>query len=77
MHLATILSMMGSAIGIGPALGYIGPGATAGAIAAVLGVLGSIVLAIFSLLWYPFKRLLRGWRSRASMKEDQALVDDE
>lgn len=41
------------------AMAYIGPGVGAGAIAAVIGVLGSIVLAIFAVLWYPIKRLLR------------------
>lgn len=41
------------------ALAYIGPGMGAGAIAVVLGVIGSFFLAIFALLYYPIKRLLR------------------
>ncbi len=47
------------------ALAYIGPGVGAGAIAAVVGVLGSIVLAIFAVLWYPIKRMLKGKKAKA------------
>lgn len=39
---------------------YIGPGVGAGAIGAVIGVIGSIFLAIFAVLWYPIKRMLKG-----------------
>jgi hypothetical protein len=36
---------------------YIGPGLGGGVIAAVLGILASFFLALFAILWYPFKRL--------------------
>lgn len=42
-----------------PAQAYIGPGAGAGAIAVVLGIIASIVMAFFAILWYPAKRLLK------------------
>lgn len=49
---------------------YIGPGMGAGAIAIVLGILASIFLALFALLWYPFKRLLKKKKSKpAPVKE--------
>ena len=38
---------------------YIGPGMSAGVIGTILGVLGSIFLAIFAVLYYPFKRLFK------------------
>ena len=38
---------------------YIGPGLGEGAIAAALGVIGSIFLAIFAVLYYPIKRALK------------------
>lgn len=38
---------------------YIGPGLGAGAIGAVLGVLGSIFVGLFAILWYPVKRLMK------------------
>lgn len=43
----------------GPAQAYIGPGAGAGAIAVVLGVLGAIAMAFFAILWYPIKRMMK------------------
>jgi hypothetical protein len=42
-----------------PAQAYIGPGAGAGTIAVVLGILASIVMAFVALLWYPLKRLMK------------------
>lgn len=38
---------------------YIGPGLGGGAIAAVFGVIGSVVLAIFAVIYYPIKRMLK------------------
>ena len=48
-----------------PAMAYIGPGAGAGTIAVVLGVIASIFLAFVALLWYPIKRLFKGRKSPA------------
>ena len=45
---------------------YIGPGVGAGAIAAVLGVLGSIFLAIVAVLYYPIKRMMKGRKTKSS-----------
>ncbi len=42
-----------------PAQAYIGPGAGAGTIAVVIGVLAAILMAFFAVLWYPMKRALR------------------
>ena len=41
----------------GPALAYIGPGAGVTVIGAVLGILATVAVVIFSLLWYPVRRL--------------------
>ena len=38
---------------------YVGPGLGLGAVAVILGLIGSVFLAIFALLWYPIKRMLR------------------
>lgn len=50
---------------------YIGPGVAAGTIAVVFGTLLSIVLAFIAILWYPFKRLYKGWKGskRKSAKQ--------
>jgi TM2 domain-containing membrane protein YozV len=39
---------------------YIGPGVGAGALGAVVGVIGAVFLAIFAVLWYPIKRMMKG-----------------
>jgi hypothetical protein len=51
-----------------PAYAYIGPGLGAGAIAAVLAVLGSIFLAIFAVVYYPIRRLIRKRRNRGALE---------
>ena len=45
-------------------LGYIGPGLGGGVITAVLGFFTSIVLALFAIIWYPVKRLIRKIRGK-------------
>lgn len=44
---------------------YIGPGVGAGALGAVIGVVGAIFLAIFAVLWYPIKRMLKAKKKPA------------
>ena len=48
------------------AMAYIGPGVGAGAIAAVIGVIGSIFLAIVAVLYYPIKRMLKGNKAKSA-----------
>lgn len=55
----------------GAAMAYIGPGVATGAIAAVLGVIGSIFLAIFAVLYYPVKRMLKRRRKAAGSGSPQ------
>ena len=52
---------------------YIGPGAGAGTIAVVLGVLASIVMAFFALLWYPVKRLIK--KNKSAKPGDSATAE--
>jgi len=51
---------------------YIGPGVGAGALAAVLGVLGSIFLALFAVIYYPIKRLMKRRKSAAVDASDDS-----
>ncbi len=48
------------------AMAYIGPGVGAGAIAAVLGVLGSVFLAIVAVAYYPIKRMMKGGKGKTA-----------
>jgi len=38
---------------------YIGPGVGAGTIGVVLGIILAGILALFSILWFPIKRLFK------------------
>ena len=51
---------------------YIGPGVASGALAAVVGVLGSIFLALFAIIYYPIKRMMKG---RKAAPKDAAAKD--
>ena len=42
-----------------PAFAYIGPGMGSGVIAAIFGVIGALLLALFGILYYPIKRMLK------------------
>ena len=46
------------------AFAYAGPGLGAGALAAVLGVAGGILMLIVGVVWYPLKRVIRKFRER-------------
>jgi hypothetical protein len=41
-------------------LAYIGPGVGAGTLGVILGLIGSIFLALFAFFWYPIKRFFTG-----------------
>lgn len=60
-----------------PAHAYIGPGAGAGTIAVVLGILASIVMAFFAILWYPMKRLSKKRKAAREAKEAQRATAEE
>jgi hypothetical protein len=51
-------------------LGYIGPGLGGGVVAAVLGILASFFLALFAILWYPFKRFYQRIKRKKDITED-------
>jgi hypothetical protein len=39
-----------------PAHAYVGPGLGLGAIAVILGIVISVVIALLAIIWYPIKR---------------------
>jgi ABC-type antimicrobial peptide transport system permease subunit len=51
------------------AYAYIGPGMTGGAIAATIGIIVAIFAALFGLIWFPVKRLLKK-KKVSSFKND-------
>ncbi|HEX7873241.1 MAG TPA: hypothetical protein VF475_10040 [Sphingobium sp.] len=42
-----------------PAMAYVGPGSSLGAVGVVFGLIGTILLSLVSFVWYPIKRLHR------------------
>jgi len=38
---------------------YLGPGMGGGVLAAIIGVVGAILLALFGILYYPIKRFIK------------------
>jgi hypothetical protein len=55
---------------------YIGPGLGLGTIGVVVGVLLSSVLVLISILWYPFKRLLKWARKTKDANTIYSNEDD-
>jgi len=49
-----------------PAMAYVGPGSGLGAVGVVLGLLGTIILALLSFVWYPIKRMARKVRRQVA-----------
>lgn len=51
-----------------PSNAYLGPGVGGGVIAATLGIIIAIFAALFGLIWFPIKKLLK---NRKKKKEQQ------
>jgi hypothetical protein len=64
------VALLATTLGATSAEAYIGPGVGAGAIAAVVGVLGSIFLALFAVIYYPIKRMLKKRKGTAGDARD-------
>lgn len=62
-----------------PVYSYVGPGLGTGALAVIVGVIVSVFLAIFAIVWYPVKRLLGIGKSKKSdaESEDESAIKAE
>ncbi len=58
-----------------PALAYIGPGAGLGAIGAVVGLLGALLLAIGVVVIWPIRRMVR--KAKAADAQNRAATQPE
>lgn len=56
---------------IGSAQAYVGPGLGLGALSVVLGLISSVLLAIFAIVWYPVKRVLKKFNKRKLTAKDK------
>jgi hypothetical protein len=50
------------------AYAYVGPGLGAGTLGVILGIIGSIFIALFAICWYPLKRILKKIKSPENKK---------
>lgn len=64
-----IVSTLATLLPLSAAQAYVGPGLSAGAIAVVLGVIGAAFLALFAIVWYPVKRLMKKGKPAAEAAE--------
>ena len=53
------------------AFAYIGPGMTGGVFAATIGIIVAIFAALFGLIWFPVKRLLKKRKEKADLKNNK------
>ncbi|MFO8033247.1 MAG: hypothetical protein R6U22_11970 [Desulfohalobiaceae bacterium] len=59
-----------SLLSVSPAYAYVGPGLGAGTLAVVLGLIASLFLAIFAVVWYPLKRLFgKNTRQKSAVQD--------
>ena len=68
---------LGSFVWALPANAYLGPGAGAGVITVVLGLLGSIILAIAGIVWYPLKRIFKKRSKKLQMPTKENIEENE
>ncbi|GHV59411.1 hypothetical protein FACS1894103_2730 [Campylobacterota bacterium] len=56
-------------------LNYIGPGMDGGVLSVVFGILLSFFMAVFAIVWYPFKRFLKKFKKKPiTQQEDEQLI---
>lgn len=55
-------------------LAYVGPGLGAGTLALLIGFAGSILLALFAVVWYPVRRAMRYVRASLSGKSNATIL---
>lgn len=52
------------------AFAYIGPGMGGGVIAAIIGIIGTVFLALFAIIYYPIKRMLKKKKQEKSQGDE-------
>ena len=71
MRRTTIICMLLCSAFPASVFAYVGPGLGAGAIGAVIGVIGSIFIGLFAILYYPIKRKLKQRKGQEKKAAEQ------
>ena len=50
---------------------YLGPGTGVGVISAIFGIIVAIFAALFGLIWFPIKRLLKRRKEKKEQSQDK------
>ena len=58
-----------------PALAYVGPGLGAGTLGVILGLVGSLLLALVAFFWYPLKRAVLGKSADKDAEENLDSIE--
>ena len=53
--------------------GYLGPGVGGGVIAATVGIIVAIFAALFGLIWFPVKRLLKKRKEKKELLQQDKI----
>jgi|LakMenEpi03Aug12_release.lakeMendotaPanAssembly.Ray.scaffolds.fasta_scaffold87679_3 hypothetical protein len=53
------------------AYAYIGPGMTGGVIAATIGIVVAILAALFGLIWFPVKKILKKRKEKKNQQQNK------
>ena len=56
-----------------PSFAYLGPGMAGGVIAATIGIIVAIFAALFGLIWFPVKKILK--KRKVKKEQQQNKVD--
>ena len=75
MKVITLLALVIAVALPTPVLAYIGPSLSGGAVAATLGIVGSILLALFGVIYFPIKRALKRRKEAAKISAQKERVD--
>ena len=54
-------------------LAYLGPGVGGGVIAATIGIIVAIFAALFGLIWFPVKRLLKKRKEKKELLQQDKI----
>jgi ATP/ADP translocase len=49
---------------LSPVYAYLGPGMSGGLLTAIIGIIVSIILALFGIIYYPIKRFIKSRKKK-------------
>ena len=66
------------AVSVSPAcLAYVGPGLGAGVLGVIIGLVASVLIALFSIIWFPLKRLFDQKRKQSDATHGKGEDNEE